>query len=76
MREIGEHLGVARVGRSPRDVVAFAVASGGQGVDRVDLIVRRHQSGHDQAAVFLDAHDDVAVLLDAHDDVRDVVIVS
>ena len=56
--EVGQDLGVTRVGLGARDVVALAVASGGQRVDGEDLIVRSDQRGHDEAPILLNADDD------------------
>jgi hypothetical protein len=57
--EVGQHLGVAGIGLRARDVVTLAVAGGGQGIDRVDLIVRRDQRPNNETSVFFNAHDNV-----------------
>ena len=52
--QIGEHLGVARVGLRSRDVVAVAITRDRERVDRVQLIARRDQRLHPQTAIGLD----------------------
>ena len=54
--EIGQHLGVARVGLGAGHDMALPVAGHRQRVDGVDLIAGGHQGGHPQASVGLDAH--------------------
>ena len=44
--EIGQHLGVGRIGLGAGHDMALLVAGHGQRVDGVDLIASGHQRGH------------------------------
>ena len=54
--QLGEHLGVARVGLGSRDGVAFPVPTGSKGIDRKQLVSAGNQGFNEQSPVGLDAH--------------------
>jgi hypothetical protein len=55
--QVGEHLGVARVGLGTRGGVAVAIAADRERVDGIDLVPGGDQTLHQEAAVGLDADD-------------------
>jgi hypothetical protein len=61
--EVGQDLGVPRVGLGSRGGVAVPVPGGREWVHRVDPVTSRHQCPHQQAPVGLDAHQDLAGVL-------------
>jgi hypothetical protein len=66
--ELGEHLGVTRIGLRPREGVAVPVARRGPRVDRVHLIAGLDQRLDPQAPIGLDPdHDDAGVLAEGAD---------
>jgi len=60
--QVREHLGVARIRFGSRGHVAFAVATGCQRVDRIDLVAGGQQRSHQQPPVGLDPNDDLVGL--------------
>jgi hypothetical protein len=69
--QIGEHLGVASVGLGARAApIAFPIAGHRLGVDGEHLIAGRHQGGHPQTAVGLDADHHLTRLVDVLRDQR------
>jgi hypothetical protein len=54
--EVGEHLGIARIGLGSRGRVAIPIVRRRHRVDRIDLVAGRQQRIDDQATVDLDAH--------------------
>ena len=61
--QVGEQLGVSRIGLCAGDVVAVAVAGHGQRVDRIHLVPGRTQRLHPQAAIGFDADHHLAGFL-------------
>ena len=57
--QISQHLGVTGIGFRARDIMAVAIASHRQRVDRIELIARRHQGLHPQATIGFDADHDL-----------------
>jgi hypothetical protein len=62
--QVGQHLGVPRIGLGPRHLVAVAVAADRQRIDGIDLVAGRHQRPHKQATVGLGPHHHLGRVLD------------
>jgi hypothetical protein len=61
--QVGQDLGVPRIGLGARDGVAVAVAADLKRVDRIDLVAGRDQGPDEQAAVGLGPHHDLGRIL-------------